>query len=51
MVVFCYITHRFSNLTFLDSATNMAFRSWFSMPVVKADDDEELVDPQAALRV
>jgi len=29
----------------------MAFRNWFSIPVVQADDEEELVDPQAALRV
>ncbi|XP_017001095.2 cytochrome b-c1 complex subunit 6, mitochondrial [Drosophila takahashii] len=29
----------------------MAFKSWFSLPVIKAgDDEEELVDPQAALR-
>ncbi|XP_016986368.1 cytochrome b-c1 complex subunit 6, mitochondrial [Drosophila rhopaloa] len=29
----------------------MAFKSWFSQPVVKAGDDEEkLVDPQADLR-
>ncbi|XP_017066173.1 cytochrome b-c1 complex subunit 6, mitochondrial [Drosophila eugracilis] len=29
----------------------MAFRSWFSPPVVEADDDgDELVDPQTTLR-
>ncbi|XP_020799191.1 cytochrome b-c1 complex subunit 6, mitochondrial-like [Drosophila serrata] len=28
----------------------MAFRSWFSLPLVKADDEDELVDPQETLR-
>lgn len=28
----------------------MAFRRWFSLPVIKADDEEELVDPADTLR-
>nr|NP_001263163.1 Ubiquinol-cytochrome c reductase 11 kDa subunit, isoform E [Drosophila melanogaster]NP_001287639.1 Ubiquinol-cytochrome c reductase 11 kDa subunit, isoform F [Drosophila melanogaster]ELP57408.1 Ubiquinol-cytochrome c reductase 11 kDa subunit, isoform E [Drosophila melanogaster]EYR77327.1 Ubiquinol-cytochrome c reductase 11 kDa subunit, isoform F [Drosophila melanogaster] len=28
----------------------MAFRNWFSLPAVRADDEEDLVDPQAVLR-
>lgn len=49
--IFIYKCIVISNLTSF-AASKMAFWKFVGLPVVKADDDEEeLVDPQAALRV